>query len=1159
MDVCTIIAKNYAAHARVLARSFAEHHPDGRFFVLVIDDADGYLEPAAEPFEILTPRDLACDEFGEMSVRYDVLELSTAVKPWLLRYLLARGSRTITYLDPDIQIFGSLGRLEQLCLEHKLVLTPHNTVPIPFDGERPSQIDIMISGVFNLGYISLGGGPTTDRLLDWWSDRLRRDCRVDPEYGYFVDQRWMDLVPGFMPDYAIVREPEFNVAYWNLHAREFRHNGAAYTVDGRPLAFFHYSGFDPSLPDALSRHQSRIKLRDQPALQQICLEYAAALKAHGHDVASAWPYSYARLADGTPFSTLLRKLFRKGEERGELHRSPFEKSGYEAFAAWLTGQDADSPPGITRLLAGIYEQRDDLQRILPDLEGAHRLGYLWWAREYAPTEYHLPTRLLPFSEADVGPSPRAPSRRGWLRRGRALAGRASAVRRRLGERRSSDLTTPAANREPSREPPIGVNVVGYFRSELGVGEAARQVVSALDAVGMPLLPLHSSTIPISRQGHPFTHLDHSDARYPINLICMNADALPDFAQHAGPRFFADRYTIGLWFWEVTATPPGDWGEAFEFVDEVWAPSHHVARAISSVAPVPVVRIPLPIEMPPAPPRAREFFGFSPDELVFLFSFDYLSVFERKNPIGVVRTFSEAFAPDSGAKLVIKCINADQDRVHHQQLKEAVAARADIQVIEQYLSPDVKNALTAACDCYVSLHRSEGFGLTMAEAMFLGKPVIGTSYSGNVDFMTAWNSYLVDYQLVPIGAGAAPYPPDGEWADPNLEHAAQLMREVFDDRGLALERGKRAAVDIRRSHSPAAAGRQMTERLQHTLSVDRATFSPGPPSLAELADSIRCGPTPDGPRSFPRTAVRESVQRIIEPFTTHQRAVDTKVFGVVRDVAGDQLRLQSMYLREVRLRARGADERVNEIARRLDQLEQETHAIPFMEGAPFVTTRETDAGIVLGYDDGDGAVGEYRAFEDVFRGSEDFIRERQRRYLPIIGGRRPVFDLGCGRGELLDLLRDAGIPFIGVDTDASMVARCREKGHTEVVHEDGLAYLEEQPDGSLGTVFTAQVIEHLTEEQLRQLLALARRKLTDDGILIAETVNPHSLPAMKAFWVDLSHQRPIFPEVALELCREAGFASAYYFHPNGTGDITSDRFVQGEFAVVASVKMRSASE
>ena len=229
MDVCTIIAKNYVAQARVLARSFAEHHPDGRFWTLIIDDFADYIDPAREPFTILTPADIDCEPFADMAVRYSVIELSTAVKPWLLRHLMREVQGPITYLDPDVQVFGSLEELERLALEHGLVLTPHNSEPIPPDGQRPSQIDIMIAGVYNLGYVSLAPGAEIDELLDWWSDRLRRDCRVDPVYGYFVDQRWFDLAPGFVSDYAIVRDPQYNIAYWNLHSRELGHDGERYT------------------------------------------------------------------------------------------------------------------------------------------------------------------------------------------------------------------------------------------------------------------------------------------------------------------------------------------------------------------------------------------------------------------------------------------------------------------------------------------------------------------------------------------------------------------------------------------------------------------------------------------------------------------------------------------------------------------------------------------------------------------------------------------------------------------------------------------------------------------------------------------------------------------------------------------------------------------
>lgn len=1147
MRVCTIIAKNYVAFARVLARSFAEHHPASEISVFVIDDLDGYINPADEPFEILTPSDIECEEFELMASRYDVLELSTAVKPWLLRALLSRGEQAVTYLDPDIRVFGSLGKLEQAALEHGLTLIPHNTVPMPFDGQRPSQVDIMIAGVFNLGYIGLAPGVEIDRLLDWWSDRLRRDCRVDPVYGYFVDQRWMDLVPGLVSDYAVIRDPEFNVAYWNLHARALVFEGDRYTVEGRPLAFFHFSGFDPDRPDQLSRHQTRFILAEHPDLRRICSEYADALKANGHPMARNWPYSYGHLADGTPFTKELRRLFLEGEERGELHFSPLEEKGCAAFRDWLVGQEEGAPPGISRLLGWLYRQRDDAQRAFPDVAGAHRDTYLRWAQDIGIRELGLPPDLA----APVPRRPRAPT---------------------VADGMPGDPPVETAGPDV---PEFGVNVVGYFRSELGVGEAARQVVGALDAAGVPLLPLHGATIPLNRQGHPFTHLDHGDARYPLNLICMNADALPEFAQQAGRRFFDGRYSIGLWFWEVSEPPEAGWVEAFSLLDEVWVASKHVAHAVASVSPIPTIRIPLPVELPPPPPMSRADLGLPEEDFIFLFSFDYLSLFERKNPLAVVRAFRSAFEPGSGATLVLKCINPERDERNRASLREAVAGRPDIQLIEHYLAPEAKNALTAACDCYVSLHRSEGFGLTMAEAMFLGKPVIATGYSGNLDFMNEGNSYLVDSEMTKIGTDAAPYPSGGEWAEPSVEHAAALMRTVFDDPDAARERGRIATTDIRLTHSPQAAGHQMMLRLHRARAIavaeGRAAFRDSRARVTALARRVAAGPMPAPAPTLARKAVRRAVMRTIQPFTAYQLPVNADVADVLeqadeqlREIRRVQLRADSDRLRAHRL---ALDEFATlrgpliDLARRVERIEAEAHAVPFVQGTPFAATRDPIAGLVLGYSQhsGDGSADAYRAFEDVFRGSEEFIRDRQRRYLALIGGRRPVLDFGCGRGEMLDLLRDAGIPYLGVDSDPGMVARCHDKSHSGVVNADGLEYLAQQAHGSLGAIFCAQVIEHLPQAQLRELFSLARRKLSPDGVLIAETVNPHSPPALKTFWVDLTHQHPIFPEVALELCRESGFTSAYVFHPNGTGDFERDRFTQGEFAVVASLSGRAGSE
>jgi SAM-dependent methyltransferase len=204
---------------------------------------------------------------------------------------------------------------------------------------------------------------------------------------------------------------------------------------------------------------------------------------------------------------------------------------------------------------------------------------------------------------------------------------------------------------------------------------------------------------------------------------------------------------------------------------------------------------------------------------------------------------------------------------------------------------------------------------------------------------------------------------------------------------------------------------------------------------------------------------------------------------------------------------------------------------------------------LGYRGGSGATPVYSGFEDIFRGSEELIRERQRPYLEVIGNRGPVVDLGSGRGEMLSLLMEAGIEACGVDLDEGMVDRARALG-AEVHHGDALEFLVKQADASLGAIFSAQFIEHLPTSMLPELLEIARAKLRPDGVFIAETVNPHSPRALKVFWIDPSHQHPLFPETMLALCRLTGFKDAEIMFPHGSDDLATDLRTCGEYAVVA---------
>jgi glycosyltransferase involved in cell wall biosynthesis len=883
LEVCTIIAKNYVAHARVLAKSLAEHHPDSRLWTLVIDDFARYLEPADEPFEILTPADIGCKPFTRMALRYTVLELSTAVKPWLLRHLLARTGAPVTYLDPDIKIYGSLARLDQLAADHGVVVIPHNTEPIPSDGLKPSQVDIMIAGVYNLGYVSLASRPEVDHLLDWWSDRLRRDCRVDPIWGYFVDQRWFDLVPGFVPDLAIVRDPEYNVAYWNLHARKLERDGLAYKVDGWPLAFFHFSGFDADHPLVLSRYQDRVDVLADPVLEHLLAEYAAEVNHEGHAVSRKWPYSYGALGDGTRVDQTVRDMYDEfaDEQSGDVP-SPFTLEGVGAFAEWLNEQAPDAPPGISRVLARVYRNRPDLQIAYPDLSGDGRAGLLRWVEEYGRREMSMLAWKMTNTNGTGGVRANDPG-----------VASASAMAAATLANAASTVDPPVARRAaeaPLSQSPFGVNVVGYFRSEVGTGEAARQVVGALDTEHIPVMPIHGQFIPVSRQGHAYTTGSPEDAVFPVNLICMNADMLPEFANHAGEEFFGGRYSIGLWFWEI-ARFPDRWRSSFSLLEEVWAPTQHIAAALEPIATIPVTTVRIPIQPPQFEPRSRRELGVPEDKFMFLFSFDYLSVFKRKNPLAVIDAFSRAFAPGEGAGLLVKCINHERDEEAHAELLAAAAGHPDIQIMDRYLSPGDNSSLTALVDCYVSLHRAEGFGLGMAEAMALGKPVIATGYSGNLDFMTASNSRLVDYQLVSIGPGADPYPADGQWADPDSQHASRLMRELFDNPPQARELGATAAADIRLTHSPEAAGQTMRRRLEAIRATGRARpvadLALKRPAIAALPVALGQGPLLTARRGRGRGVrqfARKSVLRLMRPYTAYQKSVDTLVLAALDDLS-----------------------------------------------------------------------------------------------------------------------------------------------------------------------------------------------------------------------------------------------------------------------------------
>ncbi|MCA1569074.1 MAG: glycosyltransferase [Chloroflexi bacterium] len=715
---------------------------------------------------------------------------------------------------------------------------------------------------------------------------------------------------------------------------------------------------------------------------------------------------------------------------------------------------------------------------------------------------------------------------------------------------------------------LGVNAVGYLRGGLGLGQAARLYVEALHAAGVPVrtttvdVNLPDVVGPDGRRAQvktmDFADL-HVDGDLPFNLLCVNAPELPALHAQLGSEFFEDRYTIGVWAWEVDVVP-STWDRAFGLVDEIWVYSRYVQEIISNVSPVPVVRMPLPIV---APPPGDDISGLHiPEGFAFLFLFDFYSTLQRKNPLGLVEAFTRAFEPGEGPQLVLKSHNGDFKPERLARLQEAAGDRPDIHIVDRFLSSSEMAALMRRADCYVSLHRAEGFGLTLGETMALGKPVIATGFSANLDFMTAENSYLVAHQETLVGPEGENYPAHGTWAEPDLDHAARLMREVWENPAEARARGARAQREIAEHFSLDAVGRVARERLKRLAAghrrrgVGAGVGAAGDGVVDGIANSwvqsAELKLTFDALRDARETggakgAARRAALAAMRPYTHHQdelsrftvnglREVDNRLDDLTLDTQAQVARLERLVHR---LQA-GIFKDLELVVEGMRARPASTH--------PAISQTDDEGRRVLRFEGAADDAATYRGFEDIFRGDERAVQRQQRAYLPHFAGAGWVLDLGCGRGEFLDLLVESGLGARGADMDESMVARCVEKGH-DVQLADAATYLRGLQDGAAPGMFAAQVVEHLNAGQLTELLGLVQRKLAAGGVAIMETVNPHNPAALKAFWTDTTHHHPLFPEVLLALCRLAGFASGEVRFPEESGDFDADVYVNRDYAVI----------
>jgi glycosyltransferase involved in cell wall biosynthesis len=378
----------------------------------------------------------------------------------------------------------------------------------------------------------------------------------------------------------------------------------------------------------------------------------------------------------------------------------------------------------------------------------------------------------------------------------------------------------------------GVNLVADLNLAMSLSEASRLILDAILAQHIPVslvdasqeLPMKADGFSLISDPNPAYQELPRGHLYPVNLSFLHFVHTPRLAFEAYQRLIDNRYTIGFWFWELPDIPARFRSELLR-VDEIWVASQYCQQIVQNVAITPVNLIPLPVAPEASGGARRSNFGLPDQRHIFLFMFAQSSV--RKNPWAVIEAFRRAFGRPSdnpgNPLLVIKAQNLDQPLRN-----DLRASLADVNgvLLEGLYSRQETNDLLACADVYVSLHHAEGFGLSIAESMYLGKPVIATFYSANVDYMTEENSYPVAYSLRPTTLEDFRYDKGllkayqiGQlWAEPDVDDAARWMRHVYEHQPEGRQRGERAAADIRRYCSPSVVGQQIAARLEHIVSA-----------------------------------------------------------------------------------------------------------------------------------------------------------------------------------------------------------------------------------------------------------------------------------------------------------------------------------------------------
>jgi hypothetical protein len=335
LHVFTSAAVNYLPKVRILCRSIRQQHPEAVIHLALADERPAWLSAAGEPFDhIVDIAELGIPDWRVWTFSHTIVELATAIKPFALKRLLGLpGCATVLYFDPDVVLFSRVDDILATLETANLALTPHQTKPEQsLAAILDNEVASLKHGIFNLGFIGVRNGEEGQRFAAWWAERTYHLCRAEVHNGLFTDQKWVNFAPVFFDGVAIVKSSRHNVATWNLTTRHMAGDlDAGFTVDGAPLGFYHFTGFD----SGAHRIMAVKNAAESRAVQQVIAWYERETAVADSDPVSKWPWAFGSFSDGTPIEPPHRWLYRDHRDLRNAFPDPYDASPERStFLKW---------------------------------------------------------------------------------------------------------------------------------------------------------------------------------------------------------------------------------------------------------------------------------------------------------------------------------------------------------------------------------------------------------------------------------------------------------------------------------------------------------------------------------------------------------------------------------------------------------------------------------------------------------------------------------------------------------------------------------------------------------------------------------------------------------------------------------------------------------